>query len=211
MLLQAKQPLQPTDEALVLPLVNINENNEVVSHPELQAANADLQKAVASTKAERAKLLPTIDLGYYNTSMRGSGADNVIYDASTRFHMGQVGLGIPLFFGSQQARVKAGKLGQQAAQTRLEATRVELNNRWQLAVSDYRAALDQLQLMESTALPSAKALEEAASLRISVGDIDPVDWVMLMDKVVALRMQHLDAIDQLNNSIIQIQYYQTQP
>lgn len=211
MLLQAKQPLRPTDEAVVLPLVNINENNEVVSHPELQAANADLQKAVASTKAERAKLLPTIDLGYYNTSMRGSGADNIIYDASTRFHMGQVGLGIPLFFGSQQARVKAGKLGQQAAQTRLEATRVELNNRWQQAVSDYRAALDQLQLMESTALPSAKALEEAASLRISVGDIDPVDWVMLMDKVVALRMQHLDAIDQLNNSIIQIQYYQTQP
>jgi len=65
--------------------------------------------ASISKKLEKAKLLPEFNLGYYSMTMQGSGADNVIYTTSSRFQSVQVGLGIPLFFGSQKAKINASK------------------------------------------------------------------------------------------------------
>lgn len=45
-------------------------------------------------------------------TMKGTGSDNITYDYSNRFQSIQIGLGIPLFFDSQKAKLNASKINQ---------------------------------------------------------------------------------------------------
>ena len=60
----------------------------------------------AELKAEKNMLLPDVTLGYFNGTNR--------YDGARNYQGFEVGLGIPLFFGEQRAKVKAKQYAMEA-------------------------------------------------------------------------------------------------
>jgi cobalt-zinc-cadmium resistance protein CzcA len=70
--------------------------------------------------------LPEFNLAYYNMTMKGSGADNVVYTFFFKISIERkLGLGIPLFFGSQKAKINASKINQNIADKQLCIRRKE--------------------------------------------------------------------------------------
>ncbi len=162
--------------------------------------------AQAQTQLEKAKKLPTLTLGYNNTSITGTGADNISYDKSARFHSAQLGIGIPLFGGSQSARVKASKIQETIAANELEKERLLLENQLKNVLLAFQKNKERLAYFEKTALPNATIITETANRQFIGGEINYLDWVMLVNQSISINNQYIDTVNMLNESIIELNY-----
>ena len=179
---------------------------KIEQHPLLQSLEQKKKTASAQTSLEKAKKLPTITLGYNNTSITGTGADNVIYDKNTRFQSAQVGLGIPLFGGSQNAKIKASKIQESIAENELEKERLSLENQLKNVLFSFEKNKEQLAYFEKTALPNATIITETANKQFLGGEINYLDWVMLVNQSININNQYIDSVNMFNESIIQLNY-----
>ena len=139
-------------------------------------------------------------------TMKGSGADNVVYNASTRFQSVQLGVGIPLFFGAQKAKINASKINQNISENLYLQEKNSLQNQYQSLLSQYQTNVSTVNYYESTALKNSKLIFETANKQFANGEINYLDWVMLTNQAISIQSNYVDALKNLNLSIIQINY-----
>ncbi len=178
----------------------------VAHHPNLKVLEQQKKVSLASTKLEKSKLLPSLTLGYNNTSITGTGANYVVYDKSTRFQSGQIGLGIPLFGGSQKAKIEASKIGESISENEYKKEKLVLQMQFQNALSQYQSDLKKLDYFEKTALPNAKIIIETANKQFYNGDINYLDWVLLANQSITIKSNYIDTVIHYNEIIIQLNY-----
>ncbi len=182
------------------------DNTALLQHPSLKLLQQQKLIAHASTRLERSRLLPDINLAYFNMSMKGTGADNVFYTGSSRFSSAQLGIGIPLFFGSQKAKINAGKTNQLIAENNYLQQQQILQTELQASLAQYQMHLSTLNYFEQTALPNAGLIAGAANQQFRSGDINYLEWVMLTNQSISIQSNYLDALKALNESSIRINY-----
>lgn len=175
-------------------------------HPQVLAAAGELKTALAYTRYEKSKLLPELSIGYYNMSMRGTGADNVTYDASARFSSVQAGVGIPLFFGAQQARIRAARVSAQAAENSYREVLEKLDYSYRSAQLQQRVAAAAVAYYEQQALPDAALLIESAGRRFASGELNYFEWSMLVNQALHVQAGYLDALNELNQQQITLRF-----
>lgn len=189
--------------------VNASQNSvedSIAQHPLLASLEQKKKTAQAQTQLEKAKKLPSITFGYNNTSITGTGADNLIYDKNTRFQSAQVGLGIPLFGGTQNAKIKASKIQESIAENEIERERLSLENRLKNVQFAFEKNKERLAYFEKTALPNATIITETANKQFIGGEINYLDWVMLVNQSISINNQYIDTVNMLNESIIELNY-----
>jgi cobalt-zinc-cadmium resistance protein CzcA len=182
------------------------DSNLISDHPLLKLMQQQKQISIVNTQLEKSKLLPDINVGYYNMTMRGTGSDNVIYNGSSRFQSAQVGVGIPLFFGAQKARISASKMYQHIAESNYLQQKQVIDKQYQSAYSQYQNYVKTVIYFEQTALKNATLINETANKQFVDGDINYLDWVMLTNQAINIKSNYIDAIKALNESIIQLNY-----
>jgi len=160
--------------------------------------------AASKLKLERQKLLPDILLGYNDMTMYGVGADNVSYKRNTRFRSGQLGIGVPLFFGAQRASIQAEKLNVLIAQNNYSNKQQQLKASYMQAIEVLNKCLLATNYYESNALKNADVIIETASKQLQSGEVNYLNWVMLINNATDIQSQYIDAVKQLNESIIEI-------
>lgn len=196
----------PTETNLKLNLeVNVD-HNAVNQHPLLKMIEQQKKMSMISRKLEKSKLLPDFNIGYSNMTMQGSGSDNKTYTSSTRFQSVQFGLGIPLFFGAQKAKVNAAKIDQRISENLYELEKIRLQNQYQSLLGQHQANLSTVNYFETTGLKNVKLIFETANKQFINGDINYLDWVMLTNQAINLQSDYMDAVKNLNETIIQINY-----
>ena len=178
----------------------------VSQHPLLKVFQQQKLVATANISLEKSKLLPNLSLGVSNVSIRGTGADNIIYDARTRFNSAQIGVGIPIFAGSQKARINASKVIETIADNNFQQQFQQLRKDYQKAFLQYQTNLQTVNYFENSGLKNANLIVATADKQFVNGDINYLDWVMLINQSIAIQSNHLDAIKMLNESIISINY-----
>ena len=196
----------PTETNLKLNLEVSADNNAVNQHPLLKMMEQQKKIFMISRKLERSKLLPDFNIGYSNMTMKGTGSDNKTYTSSTRFQSVQLGLGIPLFFGAQKAKVNAAKISQSISENLYELEKMQLQNQYQRLLSQHQANVSAVNYYETTGLKNVKLIFETANKQFVNGEIDYLDWVMLTNQAINLQSNYIDAIKNLNETIIQINY-----
>lgn len=184
----------------------IGSNSEVENHPLLQMYKQDLKRTEAATKYQKSLLLPEINLGYYNMSMLGTGADNQFYNSDKRFASAQVGIGIPLFFGSQKAQIEAAKVQQKWAQSEMETQKQAFENQLKSALLRQENQQAVVNYFEEIALPNARLIRQTAQQQFQEGSIDYLDWVVLINQATSIELNHLDAVKLLNDCTLEIYY-----
>jgi cobalt-zinc-cadmium resistance protein CzcA len=162
------------------------------------------QVSLYRLKTEKAALLPDISLGYSNMSIRGVGADNNAYITSYRFQSAQFGLGIPLFFGAQKAKIGALKIDRQIAQSNYLAGVASLQTTYSQAVSNYAKCKQAVDYYENSALGYADTIINTANTQLQNGDINYLEWVMLVNQAIGTQSDYLDAVKALNLSVIEL-------
>ncbi len=193
--MQVEGPIQvaavPLKRITILPFDSLN-------HPVWQHWEQQEQVAKMAIKVQQSSWLPDLQVEYFQ------GTNNGI-DAST-FLGFQVGLGIPLVYGSQKSKVRASKLdqlrvelNQQNFQRQLAAYRQELLRKLQ----KYERALD---AYDQNGKQLSKALVHAAHRSLEVGEIDFFQYLQTLDRATQIQVDHLQNLRRYNHTALAINY-----
>ncbi|MCX6182127.1 MAG: CusA/CzcA family heavy metal efflux RND transporter [Bacteroidetes bacterium] len=206
LVLNTSRDFVPFENQAKLDLANSPDSNQVSQHPFLQIIDQQKKISILNQKLAKSKLLPDLNLGYYNMTMQGTGSDNKLYTTSTRFQSVQVGVGIPLFFGAQKAKINAEKINQHMTENNYLQEFQTFQLQYKQAWSQYQNNLATINYFESSALKNAQIIFTTANQQFNNGEINYLEWVMLTNQAINIQSTYLDAVKNLNESIIQINY-----
>lgn len=206
LLLNAPVLYEPVAQKLTYPLPLEMDTNSIAVHPIVRWQEQQLQMSRTKLKLEKSNLLPEINVGWFNQTLKGNGADNNYYNLNTRFNGGQIGLGIPLFFNAQKGRIDAAKVKIQWEENELNIQRNALKNMFSQQWSQYKYHLDMIQYYENTQLKNAETIKKTALKQFQYGEINYLDWVILVNQAIQIESNYLDFVKNLNNNSILIHY-----
>ncbi len=185
------------------------DTSAISNHPQQKVLQQQNQISLVNTQLQKQKLLPELNLSYYNQSIQGNGADNVLYPKSARFNYVQFGVGVPLFFGSQMAKIKSGKTLQLISENNYQLGLQTMKTEYQTAFKNYQTQLQTVKYFEDTALQNASTITKTANQQFANGDINYLEWTMLINSAASIQSDYADAVKTLNQTIIQLNFLTT--
>jgi cobalt-zinc-cadmium resistance protein CzcA len=209
LLLNSDVPLIPESTNPVLEFAGLQDTAAASSHPSVKILEKQKNISLASMKLERSRLMPDLVVGYNLMSIKGTGPDNVYYDDETRFGSVQFGVGIPLFFGSQRSKIKAAKFMTAIAANSYESGLKSFKNQLESAFRQLEVSRERVSYYQNDGSKNAGRVVEIANAQFTNGEINYLEWTMLMNNATVLRTGYADAIFELNSAIIEINYLTT--
>jgi cobalt-zinc-cadmium resistance protein CzcA len=182
------------------------DSSEVRRHPSLLVLQQQKNSSVLNTQLEKSRLLPNLSLGYSNMSIQGMGSDNVLYPKSSRFSSVQFGVGVPLFFGSQKALINSSKTLELIADNNYKYGLQTIGTDYQKALKNFKAQTQTVDYFETVALKNAETIIKTANQQFANGDINYLEWTMLVNNATTIKSEYCDALKQLNYSVIELHY-----
>lgn len=177
------------------------EKRTIEENPILKLIEQEKKIAIAETAMQKSKLLPEINIGYNNNSFQGIGLDD-----AKRFHSAQIGLGIPVFGSSQKTKVIASKIIEKRTnfeyQTQLSMLEIEHKK----LISQYNTNLEIVNYFEKNTNNSSKTITEVAKKQFTNGDINYLNFVVLVNQSIAIENDYIESINSLNEIVISINY-----
>lgn len=205
-LLNTAKPLLPEiDTVIKQPAIPADTEN-LLQHPQVQIAKKQLALANTETRVAKAKMLPEIVAGYNNMSLLELEHTSL----RNRFHAVQIGLALPVFYGAQKARIKAANVQEKKMENDAAAAQLYLTTQYQESFENYKKYLKAVLTYEEKSLKNALLIQQTAKLQFTAGEINFMEWTVLNNQALAIRTEYIDAIRNLNNSIVTLNYLSTQ-
>ncbi|MGV3704782.1 MAG: CusA/CzcA family heavy metal efflux RND transporter [Arcticibacter sp.] len=198
LLLNADPRYEPSAPGIVFQDLAFDPMIDIVQHPVLQLSAQEIEKARASGRLEKSKLLPDLSVGYFNQSFRELN--------SSRFNSFQIGLGIPIFFQAQKSQIKAEEQRIRFTENELALRKAEWRSGFAASVQQYQTQLDIVETYKKKQLPAAEQIFKTAGDQFAKGEINYLDWVMLNNQAIQIQNEYFDAVLQLNFQMINLQY-----
>lgn len=192
---------------MALPLLEVP--GSLQQHPQLQYLRQQQQVARAQRRAAAQQWLPELQFGYFNQSFGGwqkTGAVEQYYTRADRFSSYQAGIGIPLFSFSQAARMKALRIDSRIADNQLADGTANMEMQYRQALSQYGSYKNIIDHYETFTLGNTATTMQAAAAQYQQGDIDYLQYTLLINQAISLRSSYLDAVKSMNETITEINY-----
>ncbi|HEY1046435.1 MAG TPA: CusA/CzcA family heavy metal efflux RND transporter [Bacteroidia bacterium] len=181
------------------------DSNSLKQHPYLSSLKSSIELSRSETSLEKSKLMPDITLSYANMTMKGVGADNVLYGYGNRFHSFQVSVGIPVFSQAARSSIKASQINESIVNNQYQLAEKEMQLKWIEAIQKYENAGVQLNYYETTGINNAQEMQAAADKQLSTGEINYLDWVLLSQQTMNVRLDYLYVLYEYNLAIVAIE------
>ena len=185
----------------------IIDSSKINNHPQIQALYQQARIAEASKKVEKSSGLPEFNIGYTNASLMGMHERNGIekyYGRGQRFSSFDVGIAIPLTYGSTKAKLKSLDFEKQASEMAADWKKEQLQNDYQNLMNQYEQNIAQYNYFKENALPNANEIINAAKLGYSAGDISYVEYLFALQTTTDIYLNYLRSIQSVNESVISI-------
>ena len=163
--------------------------------------------AAATVEVEKTRLLPNLSVMYNNGSIRGVGADNKTYSGIHRFQSVQLGVGIPIFTAAQKAQINSAKVQQLVAESNYSVGLQSLDTEYKTAQNQYDKFAQTVAYFENTALANARLITTTANQQLFAGNINYLEWVQLVNQATTVRNDYVEAVRNLNEAVIQLNYF----
>jgi heavy metal efflux system protein len=206
LLLNTPVAYQPADTTLLLVNPILTDTARLRQHPVMQSLAQEQVLALSATALEKSKLNPDFSLGLSSSTLRGVGADEVLYSGSKRFQSVQLGVAIPLFNQTQKNRIKAAQVQEQVVQQQYALTLQQLQSRLFQAVEQWQRAKQGLRYYQQTGLPQARALQANAQRQLQAGNIQYLEWLQLVNQSIAIESQYLETVKAHQLAVAEINY-----
>jgi cobalt-zinc-cadmium resistance protein CzcA len=207
LLLNSTHIFTTTGASHKLSLSAVNDSLNLKEHPAVKLIAQQQQIADAAIRLEKSRLLPDLTIGYNNTSIKGIGADNKLYNGSTRFNSVQVGIGIPIFAGAQKARITGARVNKQIAESNLALEVQNITSAYRAANLQYQKYRQTVSYFESKPLKNAELIANTANQQIAAGNINYLEWAQLVNQAITIKNDYLEAVRNLNEAVIQLNYF----
>ena len=175
------------------------------NHPLMKMLDADIQMAISQHKFEKAKLLPSFQMGVVSGTMYGYGADNVFYTHTSRFTSGQVGVVIPLL-SKQGHTIKAAQLNTRMVELASKSEKRKLEIEFEKVYRQFQTQTQIIDDLEIKALPNAKIIFETANKQFVNGEINYLEWAMLINQSISIQNDYQDALMRYNELGLEMIY-----
>jgi cobalt-zinc-cadmium resistance protein CzcA len=179
---------------------------QAATHPQSVQAEQQEQAAQMRYRLERSRLLPEFSVGYNNGSIRGVGADEKTYYGYDRFHSIQLGMTLPLFPGAQLSRIAASKAACERAALEKELLDFRLSQKQVQLNTAYTSQQEIVRYYEQSGLQNADVILRTAGVRFNAGEIDYLEYVLLINQAISVRSAYIDAQYQLQQLAVQLAY-----
>jgi cobalt-zinc-cadmium resistance protein CzcA len=167
------------------------------SHPFVKMLDAEVQIALMQYKVEKAKLLPTFQVGVASGTMYGWGADNNFYSHTSRFTSGQVGVTIPLL-AKQGQTIKSAQINTRIAELNARSEKMRFRIEFENVFRQYQTQLNIISQLDQIALPNSKIIFETANKQFVNGEINYLEWAMLINQSISIQSDYQDALMRYN-------------
>jgi len=176
------------------------------NHLQIQVLQHQELSAQQQLKLQRAKLLPSLTLSFASMSMQGVGADNKYYSKTTHFNALQVGLALPIFYGAQRAQIKAAQKMHHVTQLKMYQANETIKNEYAVLLTKFQAKQQALNYYETIALPNSHQIIASANLQLTKGEINFIEFSLLINQAIEMQSKYCDAVNEYNQTIIQLNY-----
>ena len=204
LLLNTSTVFIPSEKEFKMNAITNADTSLLQAHPAMQYLKQQQQIAVAATQVEKSKLLPDLTFGYNLMSIRGTGANNKTYNSVPQFQAVQIGLGIPIFNKGQKAKIDAAKSNETIIANEYEVNVKNFETAYKTVVAQYQKYSEAIQYFEATALKNADIITATANKQFLGGDINYLEWVLLVNQAVNIQSEYIEAIKNRNTSVIEI-------
>lgn len=205
-MLNGSKMYSPLYSQFKMDIPKVMDSIAIQQHPFILQLEAQKQTSESKLKLGKSLLLPDLFAGYNNMSITGMGADNILYSSSKRFQSFQAGIGIPLFFGSQKAKISSLKVNEKMAENNISAGKALLELKYKKALQDFSSSTQIVNYYENKALKNADQTINAVSQQYKNGNINYMEFVMLTNQAVSIKAEYLNALKKWNFSIIELNY-----
>jgi cobalt-zinc-cadmium resistance protein CzcA len=181
----------------------------VDQNPSLAYIQQQVEVSRTEKSIARSKMLPDINLGYFSQTIIGTQEVNGVprnFSQGFRFTGVQAGISVPLWFAPYTAKAKAAKISENIARTDAENFARTINGNFQSLLDEYKKFSSSVDYYEKQAVPEADLIIEQATRSYKVGELDYLDYVLMLNRALAIRQNYLDALNSFKQTIISIEY-----
>ena len=167
-------------------------------NPGYQIMKMNVDQQIATTKIEKNRFLPDINLGIFNGSNNQNGAKS---------YLGyQIGIGLPLFFGEQRAKVKSGKISISIAESMQENYLRILSNKLNELYNELNKYNQSIDLYFNTNRPLSDQILLSAQKSYNLGEIDFFKYIQSIEIAMDIKLDYLDNLIKYNSIALEINY-----
>lgn len=178
------------------------ENPQANPYVETLKQEQEVQKA--KTLEAKARISPNISLGYNNTSLIGNQGDGAYNDGSRRFHSAVIGVGLPLFNKAQKLAIEAQRVNEKIAENNYQQALNNLNMQYKQYTIQYHNALKETDYFQHDGLKNAELILKTANLQFYNGEINYLDYVLLVNQALDIRNRGIDSVKKLNDAVTEM-------
>jgi heavy metal efflux system protein len=178
----------------------------ISNHPVLGIYNQEINVAIANTALEKINLKPDFNIGINNTSFRGIGPNNLSYNGFDRFTSLQLGIAIPIFTKSHKAKINALQIKEKITSGSIGIVQDKLKAEFEKWLVNYLTSKEMLNNYVTINLKNATVLKQTANKQFINGEINYLDFVMLLHQAIGMESNYIDLRQALNNSIVQLNF-----
>jgi cobalt-zinc-cadmium resistance protein CzcA len=209
MLLQTTSFLIPIADSLRYPLQRTPDTSYVQTSPWMLLQQQRIRQGEAEYEVQKSGLLPGFSVGYNNMSIAGWQKTSVtterFFNRGDRFSYVGLGMGLPILRSAQKARIKAASLSIDQRKQESLALQNSLNAATKNAMATYLQTQSILKGYENIMLPNATSILRSAEKRLSAGEINFLEWLLLAGQALDIRLKYLDLLQEHNRAAVLIE------
>jgi cobalt-zinc-cadmium resistance protein CzcA len=187
------------------------DSTQLRQHPELRKYQVERSINEQEKKLEKSRLMPDIKLGYVNQTLVGvhsvDGLTDVIKEPTDRFQAIQLGVTIPLFFGSTTNKLKAISIGQERLSLEEKYASSAMNTLYIRTLNDYIGARENVELYQKEVLPQVIQMELQSTIQLESGEVSMLEFLQVKQVVYDAQIAYLETIMKANQTTFQLNWF----
>lgn len=171
---------------------------DTLNHPALNYYNDALDLSNQQLALERQKLLPDLNAAVFQGRNNGTGTQT--------FSGFQVGVAIPLWFGTQKSKIAATKTETSILASESDNYKIQLAAKYQALQSDLRQYEEGLQYYESTGQKLSAETLFHAEKAFQNGEINFLEYTQLLENAKSIETNYLSTLHKYNRAVLEANY-----
>ncbi len=209
-LLNSKSMPEPSDNKLHrIDFEFSHDSGSVRLNPSVGYIQQQVEVTGIEKKLERSQMLPDINIGYFSQTIIGTQDVNGSpqnFGKEFRFTGIQAGISVPLWFPPYSSRAKAARINEDIARMDAEYYTKSIGGSLHSLLDEYKKFSSSADYYEKQAVPEADLIIEHAVLSYKSGALDYLEYVLTLNRALAIKQSYLDALNNYNQTIISIDY-----
>jgi cobalt-zinc-cadmium resistance protein CzcA len=185
------------------------DNVPVEQNPSLGFVKQQIEVSQIEKKLERSLMLPDLNVGYFSQTIIGTQDVNGIprnFGQGFRFTGVQAGISVPLWITPYTSRARAAKISENIARTDADYYLKSITGNYRSLIDEFRKYSSSVEYYEKQAVPEADLIIDQATRSYRAGALDYLEYVLTLNRALAIRQNYLDALNNCNQTIISIEY-----